>query len=79
MPLIDGVYARNAGSVVRGVNPSQVAESAVPIADVDRRGQVLPTHRRGEDTAGDTRQELSNKVLLEAAYITANFPSNLEP
>ncbi len=32
----------------------------------------------GEDTAGDTRQELSNKVHLEAAYITANFPSTCE-
>jgi len=32
----------------------------------------------GEDTSSDTRQELSNKVLLEAAYITANFPSTCE-
>lgn len=29
----------------------------------------------GEDTAGDTRQELSNKVILESAYVVANYPS----
>ncbi|MDP6215556.1 MAG: hypothetical protein QGI41_11580, partial [Acidimicrobiales bacterium] len=32
----------------------------------------------GEDASIDIRQELSNKVLLESAYITANFPSTCE-
>ena len=32
----------------------------------------------GEGASIDIRQELSNKVLLESAYITANFPSTCE-